>query len=107
MDRRNDINPKEEKLELIDIDNYFCLFSKNEIPSKSIPDSLYRYLLFKTKKGKIKIYNPDIPLNDNIDTFMGTVISKIPIYMDKGIRNVKELEFLGVYSSIQGFLYTK
>lgn len=106
MNSSNNTNAKDEKLELIDIDDYFCLFSENELSPKSIPDSLYRYLLFKNKKGKKKLYGSNTPTDDT-NVFKGTVISKLPIYMDKGVKNVNSIEFLGVYSSIQGFLYTK
>lgn len=99
---KNVTNAKDVEFELIDIDDYFCIFTKKRLNKKSISSNAYMYELKKNKKSQIyEIFN-DV---ESDKTFAGTIISRIPIYLKHGnSRHVKSCEFLGLKTSMTGYI---
>lgn len=92
------------KLELIDIDGYFCLYSENRIEDYNIPDTLFHYQLRKKREKIIEIKDIKAVIQKE-NEYGGDIISRIPIYYNshKDFRYVSCCEFLGVFSTIFGY----
>lgn len=99
---KNVTNAKDVEFELIDIDDYFCIFTKKRLNKKSISSNAYMYELKKNPKNRVcEIQN----YVESDKTFAGTIISRIPIYFKNGnCRHVRSCEFFGLKTSLIGYI---